>query len=165
MVDSANIQPDEGWSAGTVVIPATMERTDVFGGDVVENWHTSVGWPYGGSDHEGEPIVGTPGMPNSPGIEPWSTLVSGSKIDLDGLLQFSLSALPMSASFPQQVRALVVDEAGNDLPNVASAITWSSDGATALVSIDPVDLPQGSSYVWLGMTDREALLIPIHLLE
>jgi len=70
VVDTANFdRPDrEGWSAGSSVPPASMERTDPFAGDVVENWHTNLGAFTFGTDAQGHSLFATPRHENSPAL-------------------------------------------------------------------------------------------------
>lgn len=72
VLSSANFAPnppDEGWYAGGELRDGTrisMERNENTSGDIPSNWHSNNQRTRNGLDAVGNPINGTPRMPNSP---------------------------------------------------------------------------------------------------
>ena len=162
VVDTANMGPKSGWSAGNASTKATMERTDPLGPDAPDNWHTNPGILVYGTDAAGNRLVATPGKPNSPDLE---TLVSLAETEVAPVSARAPIAVSLGKEVATQpwIKMTAVGMAAAGGGGAAPHVTLSSGhGAGGYsLNINPTTLPPGSYFIWVTSNNGKAVLIPL----
>ena len=173
LVDTANASylGRDGWTAGSASTFATMERTDPFGPDTPDNWHTNTGIVTRGRDAKGRPVTGTARAPNSPplenlaelaGIEP-ATVRAGETVEVDFTLP---RAERRETGWPwvSVDRPGFRDPAGGGGSIDMSVYSFSGhyeSGDKYVLDIDTSNLAPGRHIFWIVFGQGKALVVPI----
>ncbi|MFC2106374.1 Ig-like domain-containing protein, partial [Candidatus Bipolaricaulota bacterium] len=164
LVDTANIDWPHtvGWPAGSAASPASMERTDLFAEDGLENWHSSLGLVRAGFDAFGNLLHGTPGAANSP-------IMAQAIQDLD----YGPTSHPMGEPIviPFEDRPLWSDDSllwhvvvtqgiNDDVLPAEWDVIKQEDGSIAVI-IRTNKLPLNTTlYVWVRTPAADVLFVP-----
>ncbi len=158
VIDTANSAQSEigGWAAGDAATRGSMERTDPYGGDSAENWHTNLGIITSGEDAGGDGLLATAGLENEPKL---AELVA----------EAALAALPVGAGasvaipLPGEIAPesdlgrVVALSSGSGIPVMLPIDASSSSGTIVLTASSA--LPTGQNAVWVRMGDAAILVL------
>ena len=165
IVDTANADHPErdSWAAGDLATQGTMERTDLFRGDLDDNWHTNLGLWTWGTDAAGGLLLGTAHRENSPLLEDVSrALTAEPTVLVRGTpLRLTFPAAGIGQGAPRGVKAFLSTTGETGIANLDASVTALPDGLT--VQIDTSGLPLGRSFLWLRYGGGDALLAPLDL--
>lgn len=160
VVDTANATRDGlgGWVAGDSATRGSMERTDPYGQDVAENWHTNLGIITSGTDADGAGLLATAGLENEPRLALLVAMAAQDALPIGagGVVSIPLpGGAEVSASDVARVVALEPDA---DRPVLLPLGVTPSGEAIAITALGPV--PTGQHAVWIRIGEV-ALLVQV----
>ena len=169
VVDTANAfeSEEDGWPAGSVTTSATMERVDLFGPDVPDNWCTNRGIISNGLDPLGGLLLGTPGVTNSVVLTEVGLLSDLQPTECSqGLpVRVGLELPKESKKDAGWPRIVVTDELAGEGRNgvYQSSCSFSGhcDAQTCWLDIDTSGLSPGRYNLWIVCGEGKTLLVPI----
>ena len=168
IIDSANAfeSEEDGWPAGNAITSATMERVDLMGPDIPDNWCTNLGIISNGLDPLGGLLLGTPGTTNS------GVLAEVALLDLQptecsqGLpIRVGLELPKESKKDAGWPRIIVADElagAGGDGGyQTRCSFSLHHEAQSYWLDIDTSGLSPGRNNFWIVCGEGKTLLVSI----
>jgi len=169
IIDTANAfeAEEDGWPAGSAITSATMERVDLLGPDVPDNWCTNLGIISNGLDPLGGLLLGTPGVTNSVVLAEVGLLsdLQPTECSQGKPVRVGLELPKESKKDAGWPRIIVVDElarAGGDGGYQTSySFSGHYEAQTYWLDIDTSGLPPGRYNLWIVCGEGKTLLVPI----
>jgi len=151
-----------GWRAGSADPPASMERTDLFAEDGLENWHSNLGLARAGFDAFGNLPHATPRVANSP-------IMAQAIRDLEYAptlhpmgepIVIPFENRPLWSGDSQLWHVVVTQGIHDDVLPVEWDVNKQGDGSIA-VTIQTNRLPLDTTlYVWVRTPTDDVLFVP-----
>ncbi|MEE8594018.1 MAG: Ig-like domain-containing protein, partial [Candidatus Bipolaricaulota bacterium] len=164
LVDTANIDWPHtvGWQAGSADPPASMERTDLFAEDGLENWHSNLGLARAGFDAFGNLLHATPGVANSPimaqAIRDLEYGPTSHPVGEPIVIPFE--DRPLWSDDSQLWHVVVTQSINDDILPAEWDVIKQEDGSIA-VTIQTNRLPLDTTlYVWVRTPTADVLFVP-----
>ncbi len=160
VVDTANAARDGlgGWVAGDSTTRGSMERTDPYGHDVAENWHTNMGIITSGADSGGVGLLATAGLENEPRL---ALLVAMAAQDALPIGAGGVVSIPLPGDAEvtdSDVARVVALKSASDRPVSLPLGVTPTGEAIAITALGPV--PSGQHAVWIRIGEV-ALLVQV----
>ena len=159
VVDTANAARDGlgGWAAGDPTTRGSMERTDPYGQDVAENWHTNLGIITSGTDAGGVGLLATAGLENEPRLAKMVAVAAENAMPIGGGASLTIPLPGQAALTGEEAARVVVLAPGTDTPvSLPLGITTSGDVITITASSP---LPSGQHAVWVRIGEVALLVL------
>lgn len=159
VVDTANAPRDGvgGWMAGDPATRGTMERTDPYGPDVAENWHTNLGVITSGLDALGEDLLATAGLENEPQLARMVALAAQDALPIGGGAALSIPLPgPTQPAAGEPARVVAIS------PTTGAAILLPlgvSESGQAVTLEASGAIPSGQHAVWLRIGEVALLVL------
>jgi hypothetical protein len=166
VVDTANADELErdGWVAGMLWPPATMERTDPTESDLDANWHTNLGLVRSELDVWGDFVHGTPKRENSPILSEAVTSqgLTATVHVIGDLVELRFDALPEWPADDALWRVLVLRSPSDEVVDTDWALGVTDNGDIAIrILVD--GLTHGEIHVWVRTPSGDLLVAPISI--
>jgi hypothetical protein len=134
-----------------------MERTDPYGGDVAENWHTNLGIITSGEDADGIGLLATAGLENEPKLAQLVATAALDALPVGGGASVTV-ALPSEVAASGDPAARVVALSSETSLPVTLPIGASASGETVTLNASGT-LPTGQNAVWVRIGDVAILVV------
>jgi hypothetical protein len=134
-----------------------MERTDPYGQDVAENWHTNLGIITSGTDAGGVGLLATAGLENEPRLAQMVAVAAENAMPIGGGASLTIPLPGQAALTGEEAARVVVLAPGTNTPvSLPLGITTSGDVITITASSP---LPSGQHAVWVRIGEVALLVL------